>query len=97
MLTSKERAKLKALASTKEAVFQIGKGDISENLAAGIAQALEKRELVKISVLKGCDTPCDELLQRLARMLHAEPVSVVGNKLILYKKSASEGAEHIEL
>ena len=55
MLTSKERAYLRGLANRESAIMQIGKGGISENLVKTVSDALEARELIKLSVLENCD------------------------------------------
>ena len=54
MLTSKQRAYLRGLASTEPAIMQIGKGGIGENLVKTVYDALEARELIKLSVLENC-------------------------------------------
>ena len=97
MLTSKQRAKLKGLASTQAAVFQIGKGDISDNLTAALDSALTARELIKISVLRTCDYDADELMRLLELKLRAEAVCRIGNKIVLYRYSHKQGIKHIEL
>ena len=51
-MTSKQRAYLKGLAMTMDPIFQIGKASVTPENVAAIAEALEKRELIKISVLK---------------------------------------------
>lgn len=53
-LTSKQRAYLGSEASTMNAIFQIGKASLTPELINGLDEALEKRELIKISVLKLC-------------------------------------------
>lgn len=97
MLNSKQRAKLKGLASTQDAVFQIGKGDLSDNLTAALDSALTARELIKISVLRTCDYDADELLRVLEIKLRAEAVCRIGNKIVLYRYSHKQGIKHIEL
>lgn len=97
MLTSKQRAKLKGLASTQDAVFQIGKGDLSDNLTAALDSALTARELIKISVLRTCDYDADELMRVLELKLRAEAVCRIGNKMVLYRYSHKQGIKHIEL
>lgn len=52
MFTSKERSKLRSLASVEDTIMQIGKNGINENLVKSLSDALDKRELIKISVLK---------------------------------------------
>ena len=51
MLTSKQRAALRAAANPLEPVFQIGKGEIDETLTAAVADCLAARELIKLKVL----------------------------------------------
>lgn len=96
-MTSKQRVKLRAYASDIEPIFQIGKGNLSDNQLDGIAAALNKRELIKINVLKGCDYTADELIGVLAAQLGAEPVAAIGNKIILYRRSSDESVNHIQL
>ena len=43
MLNSKQRAKLRGIASSYETIFQIGKGGISDTLIAQVEDALRKR------------------------------------------------------
>ena len=50
-MTSKQRAYLRGLANSLDAIFQIGKGGISENLIKQLDDALEARELIKITLL----------------------------------------------
>ena len=52
MITSKQRAYLRGLANGIPAIMQIGKGGISENLIKTISDALEARELIKLTVLE---------------------------------------------
>ena len=54
MLTSKQRAYLKSLGSNMDAIFQIGKQGASPEVVKALDDALEARELIKISVLKNC-------------------------------------------
>lgn len=97
MLTSKQRAKLKGMASTQPAVFQIGKGELSDNLVTSLGDALEARELIKISVLRNCDYDVDDLMRVLELKLRAEAVCSIGNKIVLYRYSHKKGIKHIEL
>ena len=54
-MTSKQRAYLKGLAQTMEPIFQIGKNSLTPENTKAIAEALEARELIKISVLQNTD------------------------------------------
>lgn len=97
MLTSKQRARLKALAAELEPIFQIGKGNLGDVQVSEIAAALNKRELIKVSVLKGCDYSAEEIMNELASRLGAEPVAAIGNRAILYRRSDDKSVRHIEV
>ena len=95
MITSKQRAYLRSLANPIPTIMQIGKGGITENLLKTVSDALEARELIKLNVLENSGEDAYELLQNLAAELGAEPVAVVGRKIVLYR--ASEKKPVIEL
>ena len=84
-MTTKQRAYLKGLAMTMEPIFQIGKGSLSPSLVAAISEALEARELVKISVLDNNMLGAREAAEMLASRTGAEVVQVIGNKFVLYR------------
>ena len=87
IITSKQRAYLKSLAHNIEPIFQIGKSAITPDLTKAIAEALEARELIKISVLKNCFEEPKELAITLSERTKSIVVQVIGRKIILYKKS----------
>ncbi len=86
-LTSKQRAYLKGLSSQIEPIFQIGKSSLTPSLTEAVQDALEKRELVKISVLKNCFDDPKELADTVADRTHSAVVQVIGKKFILYRPS----------
>ena len=53
-MTTKQRAYLKGLAMTIEPIFQCGKSSVTPDFVKAVSEALEKRELIKISVLQNC-------------------------------------------
>lgn len=85
------------MASKIDAVFQIGKGNLSEVQLSELEAVLNKRELIKISVLKGCDYTADELIDEIAGALQAEPVAAIGNKIVIYRRSDDKNVKHIEI
>ena len=95
-MTSKQRAFLRSLASNIEPIFQVGKDNLGENLVKGSNDALEKRELIKISVLKSCELSAEEVLEKLCAELNAAPVCAIGNKAVMYRRSSSDKVKHIE-
>ena len=86
-MTSKQRAHLKSLAGTMSPIFQIGKGGVSPEMTEAVSEALEARELIKISVLKNCFEEPKDLANTLAGRTKSEVVQVIGRKIILYRES----------
>lgn len=95
MFTSKERSNLRSMAQTIQPVTQIGKGGISENLIASLSEALEARELIKVSVLNNNDDDPKYIASELANCLGAEVVAVTGKKIVLYRRSGKKDFKHI--
>ena len=95
MLTSKQRAYLRGLASVEPAIMQVGKGGISENLIKTVSDALEARELIKLTVLENSGEAAREVAEALAKATSSEVVGVIGKKMILYRES--EKNKRIEL
>ena len=86
-MTSKQRSYLKGLASTEDAIFQIGKSSITPSMIQAIDDAIEKRELIKISVLKNCMDDPREIAAIIAERTKSEIVQVIGRKIVFYKES----------
>ena len=86
-MTSKQRAYLRSLAMNIDPIYQIGKASLTPEFINGIREALEKRELIKISVLKNCADDPRELAETLSERTRSEVVQVIGKKIILYKES----------
>jgi len=84
------------MAAMMQPIFQIGKGGLNDAMINSISEALEKRELIKITVLKTCEDEPKDLLQELAEALGAEPVTAIGNKIVLYRYSNNDKITHIE-
>ena len=89
-MTSKQRAYLKGLAQTMEPIFQIGKNSLTPENTKAIAEALEARELIKISVLQNCLEDPKEMAQVLAERTHSQVVQVIGKKIVLYREGKKE-------
>lgn len=96
MLNSKQRAKLRGIASTIDATTIIGKEGLTETVLAQIDRELLARELVKVSVLEGADANAKEYLQVASEKLSAEQVCFIGRKFVLYRFSTKKGVKHIE-
>lgn len=95
-MNSKDRAFLRGKANTIEAIFQIGKGGVSDNLVKQLIDALDARELIKITVLDNCDYEAKELGNILSEKTNSTLVQVVGKKITLYKKKKKDSKYNIE-
>lgn len=71
---------------TMEPIFQVGKNSMTPELTAAIAEALEARELIKVSVLKNCADDPKEIAQLVAERTRSQVVQVIGKKIVLYKE-----------
>ena len=81
-------ANLVSLAATEDTIIQIGKGGIGDAAVKSIVDALEARELVKISVLDNSDETARSAAEELAERTGSDVVAVIGRKIILFKESS---------
>ena len=95
MLTSKQRAQLRSLASNMDVIMQVGKSGVTEAMAKTVSDALEARELIKMRVLENSGEEVRDAAEQLAAATNSEVVAVIGKCLILYRES--ENKKKIEL
>lgn len=86
-MTSKQRAYLKGLAMNIEPIFQIGKSSLTPEVTDAVAEAFNKRELIKIAVLKNCMDDPRAIAEALAERTRSQVVQVIGKKIVLYKEN----------
>ena len=96
-MTTKQRAALRAMCNTMEPVLHIGKDGINDNLVKQCWDALEARELIKVTVQKNAPfestrQACQELCQRV----HAEPVQTIGNRFSIYRQARENSRIRLE-
>jgi len=87
MLNGKQKRYLRSLAHHIDPIFQVGKGGVNPNMIKQIADALEARELIKITVLRNATLEKEEIATDLASKTGAEIVQMIGNIILLYKES----------
>ena len=87
MLTSKERAELRAQANTLETTLMVGKDGVTENVVAEADRLLTARELVKGKVLESALMSAREVSEALCEATGADGVSCVGSKFVIYRFS----------
>ena len=96
MLTSKQRAYLKSLATDLDPIILLGKASLTTENEKNVDEALAKRELVKVGVLKNCDDDPREIAETLAEHTRSEVVQVIGKKIVLYRQGKDKNRK-IEL
>jgi RNA-binding protein len=87
MLNNKQKKYLRSQAHHLNPIFQVGKGGVNEHLITHIKEAIEVRELMKVSVLNNCLEDKHEVAEALAVGASAELVQVIGKVIVLYKES----------
>ena len=95
-LTSKQRAALRSAANTMDPVYQIGKGEIDDDLVKStadcLADCIAARELIKVKVLENSEYSAREAADILCEALDCECVQVIGRKFVLFKQKKKESA-----
>ncbi len=86
-MTSKQRAKLRGMASTMEPVLFIGRDGLTPAALSQADTDLESHELIKGSVQPNCPLTAKEVLTALCEALDAEPVQFIGRRFVLYRRS----------
>ncbi|MCM1226582.1 MAG: YhbY family RNA-binding protein [Clostridium sp.] len=97
MLSSKQRAALRGMASAMDTIFQVGKGGISDELVSQVSNALRKRELIKLRVLDNSMYSAREAAEEIAEKTDADVVQVIGSRFVLFKRNPKEPVIDIKL
>ena len=87
MLNSRQRAQLRGMANSLDAIFQIGKGGINDSLIKSIDEALEARELIKCRILETAPDSVRYCADYIAEAEGADVVQVIGMRFVLYRQS----------
>lgn len=87
MLTTTQRAYLKKLIQKEPAIYQVGKKGLSQNQIQQLNDALEARELIKITVLSNSPEDKESIAEQITSMTNSELVSILGSKIVIYKES----------
>lgn len=97
MITSKQRAYLRAMANSLTPIFQIGKEGITEQVLKQLALALEARELIKVKILETALLETKSAANEIAEKLDAECVQAIGSRFVLFKRAIKKENHKIEL
>ncbi len=93
MLTSKQRAELRAQANPIETTLMVGKEGVTEAVAAEADRLLTARELVKGKVLETALMSAREVCDAICEATGAEGITCVGSKFVIYRFSEKCQAE----
>lgn len=94
-LRGKQKRFLRSKAHHLQPIFQIGKGGVSGPMIIQIGEALEKRELIKVSLLQNTDEIATDVAHILADEVHCQIVQIIGRVLVLYRPSSKEKYQRI--
>ena len=86
-MNSRQRAYLGSIASNIDPIFQIGKASLTPEIIEALDSAIEKRELIKVSVLKNCADDPKKIAAVIAERTHSQVVKVIGKKMIFYREA----------
>jgi RNA-binding protein len=95
MLTGRQKRFLRKKAHHEKPIFQVGKDGVNDNMLKQINEALELRELIKVSILQNNMDDKDDVVNEVASGTNSEIVQVIGSNFVLYKES--EENKHIQL
>lgn len=95
-MTTKQRAKLRSMGSTMEPILHIGKDGINDNLCKQAWDALEARELIKVTVQKNAPITAREACEEMCERVHAEPVQVIGSRFVIYRQARENSKIRLE-
>ena len=90
MLSSKERADLRAQSNDLDTTLMVGKGGVTDSVIAEAENQLTARELVKGKVLEGALMSPREVI---CEATGAEGVACVGSKFVIYRFSEKKQAQ----
>jgi len=96
-VNTKQRAMLRSMANTIQPIVHIGKDGVNDNLVKQTWDALEARELIKVTVQRNAPyADAREACDALCARVHAEPVQVIGSRFVIYRKARKDSQIDID-
>ncbi|GKS80945.1 RNA-binding protein [Ligilactobacillus pabuli] len=89
-LRGKQKRFLRSQAHSMRPLIQIGKDGLSENWLENVQAAIEKRELLKVSILQNSMVEEDEVVEFIEKNSSIQVVQKIGHILVLYKKASDK-------
>lgn len=94
-LRGKQKRFLRSEAHYLQPIFQVGKGGMNDAMIQQIGEALEKRELIKVSLLQNTDEIAEDVAAELEKHLNCDVVQIIGRVLVVFKPSSKEKYQKI--
>ncbi len=94
-LRGKQKRYLRSQAHHLNPIFQIGKGGLNQAVIVQIEEALEKRELIKITILQNSDETVEKVAERIEAEIGCNAVQTIGRVIVLFKASSREKYQKI--
>ena len=94
-LRGKQKRFLRSEAHHYQPIFQVGKGGVNDAMITQIGEALEKRELIKVSLLQNTDEVAEDVAAELEAALGCQVVQIIGRVLVVFKPSPKEKYQRI--
>ncbi len=86
-LTGKQKRFLRSMGMTMDPVVMIGKEGVSPTVVQSAAEAIKKRELVKVRVLQNCLEDPESAITTLAERTNSDLVQIIGHNGLLFKRN----------
>ncbi|MBE9389189.1 ribosome assembly RNA-binding protein YhbY [Vagococcus salmoninarum] len=96
-LRGKQKRFLRSQAHHLNPIFQIGKGGLNNDMLIQIEEALEKRELIKITLLQNTDEVAEDVAEVLTKEIRCDVVQIIGRALVLFKPSTQEKYQKLSI
>lgn len=96
-LRGKQKRYLRAQAHTLNPIFSVGKNGLSKVWLDQLTDAIEKRELFKISLQQNADVEVAEVKAYIENNSEITVVQTIGRVLVVYKRSDSPDNRNFSL
>ncbi|MCP4376125.1 MAG: YhbY family RNA-binding protein [bacterium] len=97
-LTGKQKKRLRGLGQRLDATVTVGKEGVTDPVAKGISDLLDKRELVKVRLTGPSGDARKEVGPVLAQATQSACISIVGKTVVLYRPNSDlKASKRIDL
>lgn len=94
-LRGKQKRFLRATAHDLRPMFSVGKNGLTKIWLDQLSGALDKRELIKVSILQNSDATVDEAKEFIESNTDIQVVQTIGRVMVLFKVSSDEDSREI--